>query len=122
MSSPRLRFTAHQRIRSERDFQRAYARRRSASEAGLIVYACENETGLARLGLSVSRKVGNAVTRNAWKRAIREAFRRHQHELPAGTDFVVVVRGGTERFDVSPVLIPLFHKAHRKLIRAAVNE
>ena len=46
----------------------------------------------ARLGLSVSRRVGNAVVRNGWKRRLREAFRAVRGQLPAGQDYVVVVR------------------------------
>jgi ribonuclease P protein component len=46
------------------------------------MYAARNELGHARLGLAVSRKVGQAVHRNRWKRALREAFRLTQPELP----------------------------------------
>ena len=50
----------------------------------------------ARLGLSVSSRIGNAVIRNRWKRRLREAFRqvRARAALPAGNDFVIVVRSG----------------------------
>jgi ribonuclease P protein component len=47
---------------------------------------------VARLGLSVSRKVGGAVRRNRFKRLLREAFRAVQQDLPAGMDLVVVAR------------------------------
>ena len=45
----------------------------------------------SRLGLSIGRKVGPAHERNRWKRAIREAFRRHRHRLPDAYDLVIGV-------------------------------
>lgn len=75
-----------------RDFQEAFAGRVSRARGPLVVYGRRNGTALPRLGLSVSRKVGNAVKRNRVKRLLREAFRLGQRELPAGTDLVVAVR------------------------------
>ena len=49
-------------------------------------------TSRARLGVTVSRKVGNAVVRNRVKRQIREWFRRDGHALVAGCDIVVIAR------------------------------
>ena len=53
---------------------------------------CENALPHARLGLSVSRRVGKAVLRNGWKRLLREAFRLEQRRLPAGIDLVAIPR------------------------------
>jgi ribonuclease P protein component len=84
-----LRFPKNHHLRKEADFQRVYAARIYAADDVLVVNGCENGLAHPRLGLSVSRKVGNAVVRNAWKRRIREAFRLAREVLPVGVDFVV---------------------------------
>lgn len=88
------RFRPEYRLRSGRDYQRVYRRRAAVSDTLLLVHACENNLAHPRLGLSVSRKVGNAVVRNRWKRIIREVFRLHRLRLPAGIDLVVSPRAG----------------------------
>jgi ribonuclease P protein component len=84
------------RLTSPGDFARVFAVRRSAASGALVLYACPagSATQPARIGLSVSRRIGNAVVRNRWKRRLREAFRQVRATLPAGNDFVIVVRSG----------------------------
>jgi ribonuclease P protein component len=91
-----LTFPQSRRMKTPAEFDRCYKRKRSASDAVLIVYACENDLAHPRLGCSVSKKVGNAVVRNRYKRLFREAFRLTQHDLPAGVDLVLIPRPGPE--------------------------
>lgn len=90
-----LTFPKSRRLRRTAEFRRVYDARRSASDPRITLYALPNDLGHPRLGVSASRKLGNAVARNRWKRLLREAFRLLQHELPAA-DFVIVPRPGAE--------------------------
>lgn len=93
-TTPELRFPRQYRLRSPADFKRVYERNVYATDDLLVANACENNLAHARLGLSVSRKVGNAVVRNRWKRVLREAFRLNREKLPAGVDLVFRPRHG----------------------------
>ena len=88
-------FPPRLRLRRTADYRRVQRRgRRHHSELFVTVYAA-NGLGHPRFGLTVSRKVGNAVTRNQVKRWLREAIRRHPaaHDRSlAGTDVVFIAR------------------------------
>jgi ribonuclease P protein component len=92
MTEQRRTFQRHEHLRKPDEFRRVYDRRRSVSDAWLIVYGCENGLPHLRLGLSVSRKVGGAVERNRLRRLYREVFRLTRHEMPTGLDLVLIPR------------------------------
>jgi len=93
-------FPKQVRLRTQEDFDAVYQSKHFAADGVLVIHATRNGTEQTRLGLSVSRKVGNAVVRNHWKRRIRESFRLQQSELPPGLDIVVRPRkGATYDFD-----------------------
>jgi ribonuclease P protein component len=78
-----LTFPKRMRVLRPSEFDRVMRSRVSAVDGLMRVYGATNELGHPRLGLTVSRRMGNAVERNRWKRALREAFRLGQHQLPA---------------------------------------
>lgn len=90
------RFSRQLRLRHQSEFDRVHAANVHAADGTLVVLGWRSEAATCRLGLSISRRVGNAVVRNRWKRLIREAFRQQRATLPRGLDLVVRPRRGAE--------------------------
>lgn len=83
------------RLSRSRDFDAVYRHNRSVSSRFFTLYwFAQEEEGPARLGLSVPRAVGNAVTRNKLKRQLREAWRARLPAVAPGHDYVLIVRRG----------------------------
>jgi len=116
------RFRPCHRLRSAADFERVYRSGPRAGDGLFAVNALGNDSGFARLGMSVStRTVGNAVRRNRVRRIIRELFRLRHAMLPA-LDFVVTSRPGARAADrpaIETSLERLFAEATRKVAAAA---
>ena len=114
-------FRKKDHLRSGADFRRVYDRKRSFSDAWLIVYACENGLPHCRLGMSVSRKFGKATHRNRLRRLYREAFRLSRLEIPAGLDLVLIPRGAEEPTlaDLRRSLVHLVTQLSHRLAREA---
>jgi ribonuclease P protein component len=94
------------RLRDPRDFQRVNRTGvRRASEHFVTVVAASGPAPVAgpRLGLAVSRRVGNAVARNRVKRRVREWFRKARPALPPESDWVVIARAGAAQLDTRAV-------------------
>ncbi len=80
------------------DFQRVYHRGKSLAKPALVVYAMKNRVGICRVGITVSKKIGNAVERNRSRRIIRAAFQSvvKNYGITGNYDFVFVARTKTK--------------------------
>ncbi|MBX3437650.1 MAG: ribonuclease P protein component [Planctomycetaceae bacterium] len=95
MTACDLSFPPSRRLKRQADFERVYSRKVRAGDQSLLVFADISATGVSRVGLSVSKKHGNAVRRQRMKRLLRESFRLEQHQIPAGLDLILIPRVGS---------------------------
>ena len=85
------------RVRKRREFLHIQnAGRRVATRHFLVVYTRGGDAP-PRLGITVTKKIGNAVVRNRIKRAVRETFRAHAASLRRGASMVVIARDGSHQ-------------------------
>ncbi len=95
--APALHATPPVRLKRRADFLRVASRGRKAAMSGLVLQALARpDGGVARLGFTVTKKVGNAVVRNRTRRRLKEAARLLLQDRPvADVDLVVIGRDGT---------------------------
>jgi ribonuclease P protein component len=119
------RFQQADRVLSTRDFKRAFkAGKRGVSNGFVVVIAprTEDATGNSdekrrRLGITVSKRVGNSVIRNRVKRRIREWFRHAREGLPDGSDVMVIARQTARDLsgsEVASILDRMIHGAESR--------
>lgn len=108
-------FSKSDRLITRDEFAAVYNQEHFAADDVLVIRARRNDSK-PRLGLAVSRKVGNAVVRNRWKRSIREAFRLQKNELPA-LDIVIRPRKGAvcDHAAIFASLAKLMNRLDRKI-------
>mgnify|MGYP001237769534 CR=1 FL=1 len=79
-------------LRKYNDFRQIYEKGRSKADRYLVMYFMPNGTKQNRLGISVSKKVGNSVVRHRIKRLVKESYRLHEACFCTGCDIAVIAR------------------------------
>lgn len=105
-------------LKSNRDFKNVYSRKKSYANRYLVMYVLENGLDQNRLGISVSKKVGNSVVRHRVTRLIRESYRLHEDMFHSGFDIVVVARNSTRNAKYAEIESALLHvsKLHKNVL------
>ena len=97
------------RVKKEKDFNAIFKEGKSFANRKFVIYRLENNEQHFRVGLSVSKKLGNAVTRNLIKRRIRHILIEHKDQLVENVDFVVIARKGVETLGYAEMEKNLLH-------------
>lgn len=96
-------------IRSNRDFQRVYKNGKSLANRHLVMYVLKNNSDENRLGISVSKKVGNSVIRHRITRLIRESYRLNINLFKGGYDIIVIARVSAKGKSYEEICSALIH-------------
>ena len=108
-------------LKKRKDFQLVYRKGKSFANRHLVMYKLKNDTDRNRLGISVSKKVGNSVVRHRVTRLIREAYRLNEDKFEQGYDFVVVARVNTKGIRYFDMESALLHVAKLQNVRKDVK-
>ncbi|RSL29619.1 ribonuclease P protein component [Salibacterium salarium] len=112
------------KIKKNHEFSRIFEKGKSSANRQFVIYVLDkHEQSHFRAGLTVSKKMGNAVTRNRIKRLLREAVREMSEELQEGKDYIIIARKPVVQMDYEEIKKSLKHvtnvagvlKKHKKM-------
>ena len=102
-------------LKKNKDFLTVYQNGTSKANRCLVVYILRNQCNKNRLGIAVSKKVGNSVVRHRITRLIRESYRLNESIFDCGLDIVVIARSGAKGKtcqEMESALLHLMRKHH----------
>lgn len=102
-----MRFT--EKIKKNHQFQFVYKNGKSYANKYLVMYVKENGLEINRIGISVSKKVGNSVVRHQVTRLLRESYRLHEAIFNSGLDIVIVARSNAASVGFNEIENALLH-------------
>ena len=104
-------------LKKNQDFKVVYQNGTSYANRLLVMYVLKNQHMKNRLGISVSKKVGNSVVRHRVTRLIRESYRLNERSFRQGLDIVVVARPNAKDKSYQEIESALMHLAGRMKLR-----
>ena len=96
-------------LKKNKDFQKVYKKGKSYANKYLVMYVLPNNLSINRLGISVSKKVGNSVIRHHLTRLIREGYRLQEDMFNSGLDIVVIARVSAKNVGYRDIESALLH-------------
>lgn len=101
-------------LKKNSDFKKVYNSSCSCANKQFVGYFLKNNLTNNRIGISISKKVGNSVTRHRLKRLVKEAYRLNQSKIKSGYDIVIIARAGAKEKDYWGIESSLKHLFHLK--------
>ena len=98
-------------IKKNDEFKTVYECGKSYANKYLVMYIHKNDKSKNRLGISVSKKVGNSIVRHRVTRLVRESYRLHQNDFQIGNDIIVVARVSAKEKTYKEIESALIHLA-----------
>lgn len=98
-------------LKKNNDFRLVYKKGKSYANKYLVMYVLENSLDKNRLGISVSKKVGNSIVRHRITRLVRESYRLHEDIFNSSLDIVVVARNSASSVRYAEIESALLHLA-----------
>lgn len=96
-------------LKKNYEFKAVFNNQIKYSNKYFVMYIMENHLGFNRLGIQVSKKVGNSVVRHRITRLVREGFRLHEEMFNSGLDIVVIGRNASASVSYSETVNALLH-------------
>ena len=108
-----------QSLKKNADFQNVYKCGKSFANKYLVMYVKENDLSINRIGISVSKKVGNSVIRHRVKRLILESYRLHEDMFNSSLDMVIIARSTAKDKSYKEISSAVMHlgKLHGILVK-----
>lgn len=101
------------RLKDNREFQRVFKKRQSVANRQFVIYKARSMQEPFRVGISINKKIGNAVTRNRIKRWIKESVRKKKDRICPYTDFIIIARMPVSNMEHEDMESSLYHAMKR---------